>query len=541
MLLTNAIVRIMAVIALTAATLQVNAQPGTWTWMHGTSSYNAPGNSGTQGVFAPANYPPALYEACEWTDADGNFWLFGGLFDANNMMWKFDVSLNQWAWMTGTLVQNAPPVYGTQGVPSVTNTPSCRTLGTLTWTDRAGNLWLFGGYGQDVNGVAGMMSELWKFNPLTLEWTWVRGSNLANALGSYGYKGIASPGNDPPSRCETGASWTDSNGDLWLFGGQLPNGFANDVWKYNIATNQWTWMSGAQYGAGAPSYGQRGVESPSNDPGGRSSYAKGVDVYGCFYIYGGGKFNGVDYSDMWRYNPSTGYWTWFGGLTTVQYTGQFPGECDHEEENDPGSGFEMRNSWYDSSGIWLFGGGTDVFNNPNALWHFDFYTQSFALMKGNQPISYGAITVPAATNMPPPRKGGVSWKDSNGDLWMFGGVYLAASINDLWKFEIDSTCVGEYHLPPPPPSPSDYQLQLPNVFTPDGDGINDEFSITGMQPGDQLEIFDRWGVRVYVSSAGSFSWNGNTTSGNACSDGVYYYIITRTGQGSQKGFLQLIR
>lgn len=538
----NAMARIAAGVILILTASHMHAQPGTWTWMHGTSAYNSPGNFGTQGVFAPGNQPPALYEACEWTDADGNFWLFGGHYASSNMMWKFDVSLNQWAWMTGTAVQGAPAVYGTMGVPSVNNTPSCRTLGTLTWTGHDGNLWLFGGYGKDVNGTAGMMSELWKFNPATLEWTWVRGSNIVDALGSYGTRGVASFSNDPPARCETGASWVDSNGDLWLFGGELPNGFGNDIWRYNIATNIWTWMGGAQYGAGPPSYGQRGVESPSNDPGGRSAYAKGVDVYGCFYIYGGGHFSGVDYSDMWRYNPATGYWTWYGGMNADQYTGQYGTECEHDEENNPGSGFELRNSWYDSTGIWLFGGGTDVFDNPNALWHFDFYTQTFALMKGYQPISYGTIGVPAATNMPPPRKGGVSWKDRDGNLWMFGGLYLAAYINDLWMFRIDSSCVGEYHLPPPPPSLSDYELLVPNVFTPNGDGTNDEFSITGLRPGDQFQIYDRWGALVYESSGNALTWDGNTANGNACSDGVYYYVITRTdAETNQKGFVQLIR
>ncbi|MBK9048088.1 MAG: hypothetical protein IPL74_15885 [Bacteroidetes bacterium] len=60
-----------------------------------------------------------------------------------------------------------------------------------------------------------------------------------------GNKGIANPLNNPSPRMETAASWTDDIGNLWLFGG-IWYGVSrlNDLWKYNIATNQWTWMKG---------------------------------------------------------------------------------------------------------------------------------------------------------------------------------------------------------------------------------------------------------------------------------------------------------
>ena len=52
------------------------AQTGQWVWRSGDSTANNQGHYGTQGVFSPANKPPALYEACEWKDKQGNFWLF---------------------------------------------------------------------------------------------------------------------------------------------------------------------------------------------------------------------------------------------------------------------------------------------------------------------------------------------------------------------------------------------------------------------------------------------------------------------------------
>jgi hypothetical protein len=43
--------------------------------------------------------------------------------------------------------------------------------------------------------------------------------------------------------------------------------------------------------------------------------------------------------------------------------------------------------------------------------------------------------VPAATNMPSPRDGAVSWIDGSGNLWFFGGEdSTALPLNDLWEF-----------------------------------------------------------------------------------------------------------
>ena len=67
--------------------------------------------------------------------------------------------------------------------------------------------------------------------------------------GVYGTLGVAASGNIPESRVPAG-SWTDKSGNLWLFGGQGLDsngiiGWLNDLWEYNISTNQWTWMSGS--------------------------------------------------------------------------------------------------------------------------------------------------------------------------------------------------------------------------------------------------------------------------------------------------------
>ncbi len=69
-------------------------------------------------------------------------------------------------------------------------------------------------------------------------------------------------------------SWTDSHGNLWLFGGYgygstTSSGYLNDLWRYDPATNQWTWMSGANTIDQVGVYGTKGVPAAANVPGAR--------------------------------------------------------------------------------------------------------------------------------------------------------------------------------------------------------------------------------------------------------------------------------
>src|ERR1051325_8674983 len=77
-------------------------------------------------------------------------------------------------WMNGTSSLNIPGQYGTQGIPSTANTPGARR-GAGYCRDKSGNFWLFGGEGYDHIGNFDKLNDLWKYNPLTNEWTWVKG------------------------------------------------------------------------------------------------------------------------------------------------------------------------------------------------------------------------------------------------------------------------------------------------------------------------------------------------------------------------------
>lgn len=75
-----------------------------------------------------------------------------------------------------------------------------------------------------------------------------------------------------------------------------------------------------------------------------------------------------------------------------------------------------------------------------------------------------------------------------------------------------------------------YGLYIPNVFTPDGDGLNDAWKVEGYNLKTyELILFDRWGNEVWRSTDLSDFWTGNVQGGSYyASDGLYYYRVVAT-------------
>lgn len=73
-------------------------------------------------------------------------------------------------------------------------------------------------------------------------------------------------------------------------------------------------------------------------------------------------------------------------------------------------------------------------------------------------------------------------------------------------------------------------IRVPNVFTPNNDGVNDGFRIFTENISDfRLSIFDRWGKLVMESTDPGQAWDGTTGSGSDAADGTYFYILMATG------------
>lgn len=85
-----------------------------------------------------------------------------------------------------------------------------------------------------------------------------------------------------------------------------------------------------------------------------------------------------------------------------------------------------------------------------------------------------------------------------------------------------------------------YQIYIPNIFTPNGDGKNDLFEIVGLVhfPGSSLLVFNRWGNEIYHSGNYQNTWNGSDQV-----PGTYYYALTLNNNGITRlyrGWVQIM-
>lgn len=83
----------------------------------------------------------------------------------------------------------------------------------------------------------------------------------------------------------------------------------------------------------------------------------------------------------------------------------------------------------------------------------------------------------------------------------------------------------------------DCAVQPPNVFTPNGDGTNDQLIFTGLEnfPGSHLIVYNRWGGKMYESTDYHNDWNGSGVS-----DGTYYYVLLLSDGNSLTGFITIL-
>ena len=85
-----------------------------------------------------------------------------------------------------------------------------------------------------------------------------------------------------------------------------------------------------------------------------------------------------------------------------------------------------------------------------------------------------------------------------------------------------------------------------NVFTPNSDGINDEFFFGefGMKTV-SIEFYNRWGQMVYAWDGADKSWSGVGISGEIAPEGVYFYSLVAEGEDGhyydEKGSVTLLR
>jgi gliding motility-associated-like protein len=231
----------------------------------------------------------------------------------------------------------------------------------------------------------------------------------------------------------------------------------------------------------------------------------------------------------------------------------------------------FENATYELAYIWNFGDGSAVSNEPNPL---HTYSQSGTYHPMLIAVSEGGCADTAATQtivISPQVVAAFSSTPTFSDtvylpeavvqfqnlslyadqyVWTFGDSQVSSDINPTHIFQesgdflvtltatntqgCKDTVQQNYHIAPP-------SLFIPNIFTPNQDGVHDTFGVhyTGKEKF-FLEVYDRWGVKMFESDNPNQDWEGTTPAGKPASDGNYYYVIT-IGKKNYTGYVLILR
>lgn len=115
-----------------------------------------------------------------------------------------------------------------------------------------------------------------------------------------------------------------------------------------------------------------------------------------------------------------------------------------------------------------------------------------------------------------------------------GNYWLKASIGNCNKTDTISVLISECRN----------EIELPNIFTPNNDGTNDNFipiKYNGISKAN-LNIYNRWGEKLFYTDNLLLGWNGNYNE-NICSERTYFWVVqytTITNESKNlKGFVTL--
>lgn len=362
-----------------------------WTWVSGANHSADPGSYGTRGTPHSNNRPPMRTRGAIWSGPEQTIWVFGG-FHPRNDLWRYDIQTGMWTWMKGTNQTNSDGVYGSKGVPNINNTPAS-TYDAAYWPTIDGKLWLYGGRFATSN----IHDDLWCYDIASNTWTWMNGSgdpfssDWETNKPMYGTRGVGGANNSPGRRWGS-STWLTEDGGLWLFGGYgrvsthdpiegstLNVGRFADLWRYDIPSNEWTWVAGPAGHSLGGRFGEFGVPYQEHfHPAGRYWSNGWVGSNNDLWLYGGSghDIHAVqgDLNDLWRFDISAGTWAWLGGSIDIRQQADFGALGHFSPDHQPGA--RRLATTVDVDGKhFLFGGisqyGSEGFHRRNDLWQLE--------------------------------------------------------------------------------------------------------------------------------------------------------------------------
>jgi len=408
-----------------------------WRWVKGPASVNQLGNYGFAATEDPsgATFPGARYDV-KLSTINNNLYLFGGRGyngissvsdESQNDLRKFNTATNNWTWMKGYSGKQYYAAYGTKGIAASTNQPGTKNAASSVGAN--GKFYLFGGSGSNTYPNGGISNDLWEYDPTTNNWKWLKGSSTNNSAGSYGTIGVASATNEPPFR--TNAMMWNIGNKIYMFGGTIGANY-NDLWEYDLTTNNWTWLKGSNTQNQSGIYGTKTVAAPANTPGARWQ-GSAFTYNNKLYLFSGNGYNSNatsgELNDLWEYDPATNNWTWLSGNDAINSFGVYGTINVAAPTNIPGS---RETAQLHTIGLkaYLFGGrgyaSSGGFQNLNDTWEYDFATNQWTWKKGlstggNSGVA-GSYGIEDPANYPIARYHATGWALS-GKMYLFSGTF----------------------------------------------------------------------------------------------------------------------
>lgn len=134
------------------------------------------------------------------------------------------------------------------------------------------------------------------------------------------------------------------------------------------------------------------------------------------------------------------------------------------------------------------------------------------------------------------------WTADNGYTSTSGNHQFNLMAGDYMLVVIDANmCTDTVYTTLTEPIP----LEMPNGISPNGDGINDYFTVRGLEdyPNNRLLVFNRWGNQVFEEKnyRNSDPWYGTNKHGDQLPEGTYYVVVELQGSDNLKGYLEIRR
>lgn len=426
-----------------------------WAWISGYNDTTGVfGNLGPIGV-ASQNYFPAIrLNARTILATDGMVYLYGGVNSLNNSsktmnLWRYNPTTNEWTLLTNKILPDnsslPSQVVGQIGVEAPTNYPGYLLNFTCWFYNNS--LWYYGGSQESSTSDSAVQKKVWKFNLATQLWVCMK--NPTTVPGIFGQQLVSDSNNTPPSLQDISTA-TVINDEAYFIGGYELGGTStttntfglhNSLWKYDMLTNEWTWMKGTIFTNRPGFYGKKGIESVDNIPVcKRNTFLWNEN--GTIKTFGGRGTQGATV-EFWDYNTTTNNFTWVDGKSLsfkLAYGAQNASYIDDPNVpsvfNLPGTNTTMKWGEKGSKFWYMTGYGSASAGVNGGMWEYDVATSTnYRIVEDIDHLgNYGQLGIPAATNIPPQRENGCTWETTT-KLYLMSGIYNGVYYNDFWVFD----------------------------------------------------------------------------------------------------------